>query len=89
MLGSENPMRHGTALIHFGIARREHVELMVYDVAGRTVRTLANREFAAGEHRLEWDGMDDSGTRVARGVYFYRLRTPSFIGQKKLALLRN
>ena len=44
----------------------------IYDVAGRKVRNLADRVFPAGEHTLEWDGTDDAGGRVARGVYFVR-----------------
>ncbi|HKQ59536.1 MAG TPA: FlgD immunoglobulin-like domain containing protein [Candidatus Eisenbacteria bacterium] len=87
-LRSENPMRDGFARITFGITQREKVELRIYDVAGRTVRTLANREFAAGEHALTWDGTNDDGQPVARGVYFYQLRTPSFVSQKKIAVLR-
>jgi flagellar hook assembly protein FlgD len=87
-LRSENPMRAGPAAIVFGLARRERVELTVYDVAGRRVRRLAQREFPAGEHRVVWDGGDDDGQPVARGLYFYRLRTPSFASQKKLVVLR-
>jgi flagellar hook assembly protein FlgD len=36
------------------------------------VRILADRVFPAGEAALQWDGTDDSGTKVARGVYFVR-----------------
>ncbi|HKQ59537.1 MAG TPA: FlgD immunoglobulin-like domain containing protein [Candidatus Eisenbacteria bacterium] len=86
-LRSENPMRDGFAKIDFGITQKEKVELRIYDVSGRLVRTLANREFSAGEHRLNWDGTNDDGQPVARGVYFYQLRTPSFVSQKKLAVL--
>jgi hypothetical protein len=88
-LRSENPHRGGDARISFGITRRERVEVRLYDAAGRLVRTLANREFAAGEHDLYWDGLDDTGRPVARGVYFYQMRTPSFVTQKKLAVLRH
>jgi hypothetical protein len=87
LLRSENPVRDGRAQLAFGITRREHVELRIYDVTGRAVRTLANREFTPGEHELVWDGSDDAGRAVARGVYFYQLRTQSFVSQKKLALL--
>jgi hypothetical protein len=88
-LRSENPFRSGAAKITFGITRKERVELKVYDVTGRLVRTLANREFDAGNHDLYWDGSNDDGQLVARGVYFYQLRTPTFVSQKKLAVLKN
>jgi hypothetical protein len=88
-LRSENPYRRDLAKISFGITRKEKVELRLYDVAGRLVRTLANREFTAGAHDVYWDGSNDEGQSVPRGVYFYQLRTPSFVSQKKLAVLRN
>jgi hypothetical protein len=87
-LRSENPFRSGTARITFGITRRERVEIRLYDVTGRAVRTLASREFDIGHHELHWDGAGDDGRMVARGVYFYQLRTPSFVSQKKIAVLR-
>jgi hypothetical protein len=88
-LRSENPFRSGAAKITFGIVRKEKVELKVYDVTGRLVKTLANREFDAGSHDLFWDGTNDEGALVSRGVYFYQVRTPSFVSQKKLAVLKN
>jgi flagellar hook capping protein FlgD len=88
-LRSENPHRGGDAKLSFGITRKEKVELKVYDVTGRLVKVLANREFAAGEHTIFWDGSDEGGRLVPRGVYFYQLRTPTFVSQKKLAVLRH
>jgi hypothetical protein len=88
-LRSENPFRSGSAKITFGITKKEKVELKVYDVTGRLVKTLANREFEPGSHDVFWDGSNDDGQLVSRGVYFYQLRTPSFVSQKKLAVLKN
>src|SRR5205085_625399 len=65
-----NPVVTGHATIRFGLAGADRVQVRIYDVAGRLVRTLADREFKAGEHALEWDGFDRSGGRAARGVYF-------------------
>jgi len=94
-LRSENPVRNGLAAISFGVTRKERVELKIYDVTGRLVRTLANREFdpvqgsPQGQFTVLWDGSDDDGQKVSRGVYFYQLRTPSFVSQKKLAVLNH
>ena len=89
-LRSDNPMRSGEARIAFGLAKTEKVEIKVYDVSGRLVRTLANRIFPGGvEHVVIWNGTNDDGNKVARGVYFYQLRSPSFVSQKKLAVLKN
>jgi hypothetical protein len=87
-LRSANPVREGPARISFSIAVGEKVELRLYDASGRLVRTLANREFTPGEHDIYWDGLDDDGRPAPAGVYFYQMRTPSFVSQKKLALLK-
>ena len=65
-------MRQGASLVHFGVVKTGRVQVTIYDVAGRKVRNLADRVFPAGEHTLQWDGADDGGTKVARGVYFVR-----------------
>jgi len=88
-LRSENPWRSGSALIVFGLAKTERVELKVYDLTGHPVKTLADRTLEGGqEHLVVWDGDTDGGGRVPPGVYFYRVRTPSFIGAKKLLVLK-
>jgi hypothetical protein len=45
-----NPLFAGKATIHFGLARADRVQIKVFDVSGRLVRTLADRQFTAGEH---------------------------------------
>ena len=49
------------------------VDLSIFDVAGRLMRTLVSGPAVAGAHTSEWDLRDDSGHRVAGGVYFARL----------------
>ena len=87
-LRSSNPMNTGEARLAFGLAKTEKAELRVFDVTGRLVKTVANRIFAGGqEHVVTWDGSDEAGNEVRSGVYFYQIKTPSWISQKKLAVL--
>jgi hypothetical protein len=65
-------MRQGASTVRLGIAHAGRVRVNIYDVAGRRVRALADRVFPAGEHELRWDGTDDAGNKVGRGVYFVR-----------------
>ena len=65
-------MRSSPALVRLGIAHAGRVQVNIYDVAGRKVRTLADRVFPAGETKLVWDGTSDAGDKVGRGVYFVR-----------------
>jgi len=62
--------------------------LVVYDVTGARVRTLASGVFEPGRHAVEWDGVNDSGNRVGSGVYFYRLVQKGFADTKKMVLLK-
>jgi hypothetical protein len=68
-------MQRGGSVVLIGVAKRGRVQVSIYDVAGRKVRNLADRVLPAGEHRLRWDGTDDAGAKLARGVYFVRSST--------------
>ena len=68
-------MRQGPSSVRFGVAKAGRVQIQIFDVAGRKVRNLADRVFPAGEHELKWDGTDDAGNKVGRGVYFVRSST--------------
>ena len=83
-----NPFNPSTT-IRYSLANNSFVQLSIYDVAGRLVRTLVNEESQqAGPHNVEWDSRDNSGRLVASGVYFYRLQTSGFTQTRKMILLR-
>ena len=63
-------------------------ELTVRDVQGRSVRVLSRSWQAAGSRQLAWDGTDDSGARVAPGVYLVTLRVGSHQTQSHVTLLQ-
>jgi hypothetical protein len=74
-------MRHGASTVLFGVERTGRVQVAIYDVSGRRVRLLADRVFPAGEHELRWDGTNDGGQSVARGVYFVKSSSHSGSGR--------
>jgi len=76
------------ATIFFSLPRRTPVELSIFDLEGRRVRSLADGVFELGEHRLTWDGRDDSGRESSSGIYFARLSGPASRKRAKLVLLR-
>jgi len=85
-----NPLVAGEARIHFGLAEADRVEVKVYDVSGRLVRNLAARPFPAGEHEILWDGLDNGGRQVARGVFFTQVKfmNSKFSAARKLTVLK-
>lgn len=78
----------GDIVIAYSIARDSHVDLRIFDVAGRQVRSLVNDAQIAGEREVVWDGHDSAGRRVAPGVYFYRLRAGSWQSERKLIVIQ-
>lgn len=82
-----NPFNPQTE-IHFSLGSMQQVELQIYDILGRMVRSLVHDRFDPGEHVVRWDGKDENGLSVATGVYFYRLAAGAFVQTKKMVLLR-
>jgi len=82
-----NPFNPVTT-IRFSLPQTERVELNVYDVKGRRVRTLVGGTMAAGTQSVVWNGTDDTGRACASGVYFYRLKANDRVFTKKMLLLK-
>ncbi|GEM_PF-3316512 len=73
--------------IRYSVARVQFVSLKIYDVMGREVATLVNREIPAGSYEARWDGRDALGQRVTSGVYVYRLQAGGLVQTRKMLLL--
>ena len=82
-----NPFNAGTE-IGFDLGRRDVVTADVYDAAGRRVRSLYRGVLDAGHHSLRWNADDESGARVAAGLYFMRVATGSCVQSRRLLLLK-
>jgi len=63
------------------------VTLKVYDILGTEVATLVNEELPASQHEVEFSP-ESSINNPASGIYFYQLKTGSFIQTKKMVLLK-
>jgi hypothetical protein len=81
-----NPFSPATR-IAFAVPREGRVELRIYSVEGKLVRTLMSGECPAGSHSAGWDGRDDLGRRVTSGVYFCRLSAPGVSETRKMILV--
>ena len=64
------------------------VTLVVYDQLGRQVRTLVNASQTPGSYEVEWNGLDDRGSAVRSGIYFYQLTTADVRETRKMLLVR-
>ncbi len=86
-LGGDNPSRSG-AVLRFALPHAGPLRLAIFDAQGRRVRTLAAGPFAAGRYTRRWDGTDESGARVAGGLYFASLEADGRALRRKLVILR-
>jgi len=85
-----NPLVTGAAgRIQFTMSNEGRATIDVYDIEGRLVKTVFNGVAQAGVNDAFWNGTNESGTQVASGVYFYRLRTGIEDLSKKMVVVRN
>jgi hypothetical protein len=83
-----NPFNPSTS-IEYTLPEASPLRLAIYDILGQQVRELAAHPLQpAGFYQLRWNGRDDNDQGVASGVYFYRLKTPSFTQTRKMTLVK-
>ncbi len=63
-------------------------EVGLYDLSGRLIRTLAHGSFAGAQPEVTWNGLDERGVRVPRGVYFLRASSGGQVSHLKLAVVQ-
>jgi hypothetical protein len=82
-----NPIGGGAAL-SYRLSSASPVKIDLYDVSGRRVRTLFEGARTAGEHTLSFDSVDEQGRKLASGIYFVRMETPSLSQVRQVTVLR-
>ncbi|MFA6618327.1 MAG: T9SS type A sorting domain-containing protein [Candidatus Neomarinimicrobiota bacterium] len=82
-----NPFNPSTT-ISYALPEVSKVNLSIYDLNGRLVRTLVNAEEGPGYKQLIWNGRNDAGDALSSGVYLYRLEAGEFIQTRKMLFLK-
>ncbi len=77
-----------TTEIEYGVPKDANVNIAVYNLSGQKIATLIEGNRKAGYHSVNWNGKDDSGKRVAKGIYFYRMEAGKFKATRKLTILK-
>jgi fibronectin type 3 domain-containing protein len=84
-----NPSRSEETAFAYSVPRGgAPVSIAIYDVAGRTVRTVVDRFQDGGAYEIVWDGRDRNGRRVGSGVYFCRAAIGDWTDKRKLVIVR-
>jgi hypothetical protein len=77
-----NPFNPAT-MIRYQLAKNSKISLKIYDISGREITTLIDKNQPAGEYSVNFDARG-----LASGVYIYRLQAGSFEQTRKMMLLR-
>ena len=82
-----NPFNPSTT-IPFDLEKESHVSLKIYNIKGEAVRTLLEKDLSKGRYQITWKGENQSGMKVASGVYFYSLQKDGFAVSRKMILVK-
>lgn len=72
-----------TTVIAYSLPARMHVELKIFDILGREIKTLVNSEENAGGHSVNFDARF-----LSSGVYLYKIKAGSYVSTKKMLILK-
>jgi hypothetical protein len=82
-----NPFNPQTTIV-VSLPRGGKTRVAVFDLAGRQVAVLLDRDLVAGEHRLNWRGRDAMGREMPSGAYFVKVATSEGVLSHKVTLVR-
>jgi flagellar hook assembly protein FlgD len=82
-----NPFNPST-IITYDLAADGHVDLSIYNIIGKKVKTIVNQNETAGRKFTAWYGTDDVGNALSAGMYFYRLTAGGKVFTKKMVLMK-
>ena len=77
-----------TTKIQYALANDAFVNISIYDLMGRSIKSLINIEQAAGFYEINWDATNNNGELVPAGMYFYMIQAGTFKSTKKMVLLK-
>ncbi len=82
-----NPFNPITTL-RYDLPEQANVNIIIYDMLGRQVRTLLNEIQDAGYRSVIWNATNDYGKPVSAGVYLYKIQAGEFVQTRKMVLLK-
>jgi hypothetical protein len=82
-----NTMVEGECRVQFAVLYFTLVKVDVFDVSGCLVKTLHEKECEPGHYGISWDAKDQSGRKVASGVYLIRMQADEFKDVRKIVIM--
>ncbi len=82
-----NPFNPVTTL-RYDLPEDALVNITIYDIMGRIVRTLINSQQNAGFKSIQWNATNDAGSPLSAGLYLYKIQADNFVQTRKMVLLK-
>ena len=82
-----NPFNPTTA-IQFQVPKISNVTIKIYNMLGQEIKTLFSGQVQQGTYSVEWNGLNNEGTRMSSGTYVYRITTKEFVQSRKMILMK-
>jgi flagellar hook assembly protein FlgD len=82
-----NPFNPVTT-IRYDLPENALVNIIIYDIMGRSIRSLVNSQQTAGYRSIQWNATNDAGSPVSAGIYLYMIQAGEFRQTKKMVLLK-
>ncbi len=73
--------------IDYALPEQTSVEITIYDVSGRLVKTLVSEILEPAYYQIHWAGDDDYDRKVASGIYFIKMNTEEYKSHRKLIFM--
>ena len=77
-----------TTRIKFDLPAPAKASIYVFDINGRLINTIADRDYDAGTHFVEWNGEDGLNMSVSSGIYFYQIISGPYVKSFKMLLIK-
>ena len=82
-----NPFNPSTS-IQFQVPNMSDVTIKIYDMLGQEIRTLFTEQVEPGKYTVEWNGLNNAGSKMSSGSYIYRMTAGEFVQTKEMILLK-
>ena len=82
-----NPFNPVTTL-RYDLPEDALVNITIYDIMGRIVRTLINSQQNAGFKSIQWNATNDAGSPLSAGLYLYKIQADNLVQTRKMVLLK-
>jgi hypothetical protein len=82
-----NPFNPSTS-VRFELSQLNSVSIKIFDILGKEIKLLIEKNLPAGEYTVQWDGKDDKGNILPGGVYFIQMTAGKYRQTIKTVLLK-